>query len=197
MTSADGSRFVDANVLVYAALRDDPRYAVCKTLLQGGGGGLLSLSPQILAEFYSTVTSPKRVSAPYSPLEAVEFIETLLAYEHVVVVSIPSDVPGRWMSLLKIKDVRGPQVFDLQIAATMLAHGIKELLTFNGMDFRNITEIHAVERNRHRRIPDSAVHLIQRGHRRDALWHSEAARRPTGPLLEEVAPPPTLGRWPP
>jgi error-prone DNA polymerase len=34
-----------------------------------------------------------------------------------------------------------------------------------------------------------ALNPIQRGHRRDALWHSEAARRRTGPLLEEVAPP--------
>ncbi len=33
-----------------------------------------------------------------------------------------------------------------------------------------------------------ALNGIQRGHRRDALWHAEAARRPAGPLVNEVAP---------
>ena len=57
MTSGDG-RFVDANILVYAALRDDPRHSICRTFLKNADGGPLHLSQQILAEFYSTVTSP-------------------------------------------------------------------------------------------------------------------------------------------
>ena len=124
MTSGDASFFVDANVLVYAALKDDAGHDISKALLKDSSRGPLYLSPQILAEFYSTVTSAKRVTAPYSPAEAIEFIETLLSYEHVVVLPISEDVPMRWISLLKAFEVRGPHVFDLQIAATMLAHGV-------------------------------------------------------------------------
>ncbi len=145
MTSGDAAYFVDANVLVYAALKDDSRHEVSKDLLKDARRGVLHLSPQILAEFYSTVTSPKRVTEPYSPLEAIEFIETLLSYEHVVVLPISQDVPSRWISLLKIAEVRGPHVFDLQIAATMLAHGLRKLVTYNGQDFKNVSEVQVSE----------------------------------------------------
>ena len=76
MTSGNSSYFVDANVLVYAALKDDSRHEVSKALLKDAGRGPLHLSPQVLAEFYSTVTNSKRVTVPYSPPEAIEFIET-------------------------------------------------------------------------------------------------------------------------
>jgi predicted nucleic acid-binding protein len=127
MTSDDRSYFVDANVLVYAAFKDDARHEVSKALLKDADRGVLHLSPQILAEFYSTVTSPKRVTIPYSPAEAIEFIETLLSYEHVVILPISKEVPFGWITLLKATEVRGPHVFDLQIAATMLAHGVMKL----------------------------------------------------------------------
>ena len=145
MTSAEGSYFVDANVLVYAALTDDPRHEVSKALLKDDSRGLLHLSPQILTEFYSIVTSPKRVTAPYTPVEAVDFIETLLGYEHVVVLPISPDVPSRWMVLLKSVEVRGPHIFDLQIAATMLVNGVSTLFTYNGTDFKGLADIQILE----------------------------------------------------
>lgn len=138
MTSGDGSFFVDANVLVYAALKDDPRHHVSKALLKDPSRGLLHLSPQILTEFYSTVTNRKRVTTPYSPPEAIEFIETLLTYEPIVILPISQDVPARLISLLRAIEVKGPHVFDLQIAATMLTHGVKKLFTYNETDFKDV-----------------------------------------------------------
>jgi len=82
MTGGEG-RFADTNVLVYAALTDDARHAACRSLLRTPDSGRLNISPQILAEFYSTITSPKRVTAPFTPSEAIEFIETLPGYEHI------------------------------------------------------------------------------------------------------------------
>ena len=148
MTSGDVSFFVDANVLVYAALKDDARHEASKALLKDAGRGAMHISPQILAEFYSTITSPKRVTAPYSPSEAIDFIETLLSYDHVVILPINQDVPSPWISLLKATEVRGPHVFDLQIAATMLAHGVTNLVTYNGTDFRDVAEIQTSEPER-------------------------------------------------
>jgi uncharacterized protein len=145
MKNESDSFFVDANVLVYAAVKDDPRNEVAKALLKNPNLGTLHISPQIVTEFYSTITSPKRVTAPYAPLEAVEFIETLLGYEHVVVLSISHDVPGRLLALLKANEVRGPRVFDLQIVATMLTHGVTKLFTYNGNDFRQFSDLEIIE----------------------------------------------------
>jgi len=41
MTSGNSSYFVDANVLVYAALKDDSRHEVSKALLKDAGRGPL------------------------------------------------------------------------------------------------------------------------------------------------------------
>lgn len=53
-----------------------------------------------------------------------------------------------------------------------LVHRVPEL---NKDELRNLAEI-------------GALNTIQRGHRRDALWQSEASRRPTGTLLLPSAP---------
>lgn len=80
------------------------------------------------------MTNPKRVTAPYSPAEAVEFIGTPLSYDHVVVLPISPDVATRLTSLLRAMEVRGPHVFDLQIAATMLVHGVNKLFPYNNAE---------------------------------------------------------------
>jgi len=145
MKNDNDSFFVDANVLVYAAVKDDQRNRVAKALLKNPSLGTLHISLQIVSEFYSTITSPKRVTVPYAPLEAVEFIETLLGYEHVLLLSISHDVPGRLLALLKANEVRGPRVFDLQIVATMLAHGVRKLFTYIGNDVRQFSDLEIIE----------------------------------------------------
>jgi predicted nucleic acid-binding protein len=143
--SGSDAFFVDANVLVYAAVEDEPRNKACKALLQDSSGGALHISSQIVTEFYSTITSARRVTNPYSPREAVKFIEILLAYIHVFVLPISRDVPGRLLTILKTNPVQGPQVFDLQIVATMLAHGVTKLFTYNTKDFRQFTDLELFE----------------------------------------------------
>ena len=137
--------FVDTNVLVYAALEDDLRHAACRKLLGNPSGPLLHISQQILAEFYSIITSPKRVMVPFDSAQAIEFIETLLGYEHILLLPISVDVSARWLRLLKRSETLGPRVFDLQIAATLISHGISKLVTYNGKDFESIAEIEIVE----------------------------------------------------
>src|SRR5260370_7411508 len=105
MKNDSDSFFVDANVLVYAAVKDDPRNKVAKPLLKNPRFGTLYISAQIVSEFYSTITSPKRVTAPYAPLDAVKFIEILLGYDHVTVLSISHHLPPLLLSLPNINQV--------------------------------------------------------------------------------------------
>jgi predicted nucleic acid-binding protein len=144
MRTGEG-RFVDANVLVYSAQTTDPRYAACLKLLRTPVAGPLSVSQQILAEFYSTITSRKRVNDPLNSGEAIEFIETLLGYEHIILLPISTNVSALWISLLKRTELRGPRIFDFQIAATMPAHGVTKLITYNGRDFIGNPEIEILE----------------------------------------------------
>lgn len=143
--ASDEGYFIDTNILVYAALKDDVRHAACDRLLRTPSSTRLYVSPQILGEFYSTITSPKRVTAPLSPGKAIEFIETLLGYRHVMLIPISAEVPVRWLELLKRNEIRGPQVFDFQIDARMLVSGITKLVTYNGVDFKSISEIETLE----------------------------------------------------
>ena len=69
----------------------------------------------------------------------------LLDYEHIVLLPITQEVSTRWLSLLKRVEIRGAQIFVLQIAATMLAHGVTTLLTYNGTDFEDVVEVNAAE----------------------------------------------------
>jgi predicted nucleic acid-binding protein len=147
MRSVSDSFFVDANVLVYAALKDDSRHDVAKALLKDSSRGTICISPQILTEFYSTITSSKRVTVPYAPMDAVKFIETLLGYEHIRVLPISREVSDRLHALLKTYGVKGPLVFDLQIVATMLVHGVTKILTYNVRDFDKIAGLEVVEPN--------------------------------------------------
>ena len=133
--SDNDRHFVDSNILVYAALADDPRHSVSRALLGDSSRGELAVSLQILSEFYSIITNARRVSEPYTPADAIVFIETLISYGHVIVLPASVEVADIWLALVKSKGLKGPRVFDLQIVATMIAHRVRVLFTYNGSDF--------------------------------------------------------------
>lgn len=128
---------VDANVLVYALYRDAPQHAACRAFLDRARGGefTLCLTSQVLAEFFSIVTSAKRVSNPRDPVEAVTAIEAILAIPGATLLPVLSDVTSRWLEMLSRHPVRGGAIFDLQLIATMAANGVERICTFNSEDF--------------------------------------------------------------
>ena len=71
-----GMRFVDTNVLIYAASPSadeaDKRRRAQDLLREGA----LAVSVQVLQEFYSQVTRPSRAD-PLSPSQALRFIESI------------------------------------------------------------------------------------------------------------------------
>jgi uncharacterized protein len=64
---------VDANVLIYALDRDAPQHLAARSLLDEArtGSTTLYVTSQILCEFYSVVTNPRRVSKPRSAGDAI------------------------------------------------------------------------------------------------------------------------------
>ena len=135
---------VDTNVLVYALDADAPQHTVARALLEAAreDSTTLFVTSQILCEFYSIVTNPRRVSKPRGAAEALTAISGLLAFLHVL--PVPAHTVDRLLDLLRRRPVTGGDVFDLQIVATMQANGVGRIYTFNTADFEVFSELSVV-----------------------------------------------------
>jgi predicted nucleic acid-binding protein len=136
---------VDTNVLVYALDADASQYWASRTLLASAERDTSSaffVTSQILCEFYSIVTSPPRVAKPCTSAHAIAAISAMLRFLRVL--PVPVGVGDELVSLLRRRAVSGPDVFDLQIIATMKLNGIRRIYTFNTEDFSCFPEIEAV-----------------------------------------------------
>ena len=57
----------------------------------------------------------------------------------------PSDVVRTWTQLLARRPVRGGDIFDLQLVATMLGNGVRRIYTYNRSDFEPFVELMMLE----------------------------------------------------
>lgn len=99
----DDPALVDTNVLVYALSRDAPLRGQARALLDRAQAGDVSLcvAPQILAEFFSIVTNPRRVTDPRSVDEALAAVEQFLISPGIGLLNVPVDVVARWVELAR------------------------------------------------------------------------------------------------
>jgi predicted nucleic acid-binding protein len=143
MTSVEPG-IVDANVLVYAVDADAPQHGSSRALLDAARDGIstsLYVTSQILCEFYSVVTNPKRVAVARSPTEALRALSAFLALPGLHVLPTPARAVTGWMELVQRHPVTGGDVFDLQLVATMQANNIQRIYTFNSNDFAVFPEL--------------------------------------------------------
>ena len=128
--------FLDTNVLVRARFEAAPDHAIARQRMQDAGesGEYLRISRQVVREYLATVTRPQRWSPPVQMDAALEHVAALEDRFEML-----EDGPGVADMLKRLcleVPVAGKQVHDANIVATMLAHGERRLLTFNGRDFR-------------------------------------------------------------
>jgi predicted nucleic acid-binding protein len=138
---------LDTNVLVYSLFPTAPQHTDSRALAEKAKDSQAGLCvfPQILAEFFAVVTNPKRVSPAKTPEEALQAIEQFLALPGLTLLPLAADVVTRWIKLVRAKPVKGGEVFDLQAAAAMQAHGVGTIYTYNIADFQGIPGITAKE----------------------------------------------------
>src|SRR5271165_6936707 len=134
---------VDANVLAYATNADVPNHAASRALLDAARDPSVTLyvTSQILCEFYSVITNPRRVAAPCSSTEDLSISPTLLALPGIDVLPSPARAVTALVELLHRQPVTGGEVFDLQIVATMQANNVQRIYTFNIEDFEVFPEL--------------------------------------------------------
>lgn len=133
---------IDANVLVYAVNSDAPQYLSSRALLEAALDPAVTLyvTSQILCEFYSLITNPKRITLARSTKEGVLIIKDLLALPGLHLLSTPPKAVTVMLELLKRHPVTGSGIFDLQIIAAMQANNIPRIYTFNIKDFKVFPE---------------------------------------------------------
>ena len=137
---------LDANILAYAVNADAPQHAASRALLEAARNPSIALyvTSQILCEFYSLITNPRRVAVASSPTSALRMISAILAFPGLHVLPTPARAVVGWMELLQRHPVTGGDVFDLQIVATMQANGVQRIYTFNTADFEVFPELTVV-----------------------------------------------------
>ena len=137
---------VDTNVFVYFLYDASPQHAAAQALLNQARqpNARLCMTPQVMTEFYSTITNPRRVSPAYEPEAALREVEKFLALPGLFLLSIPVGVVVRWVALARQYGISQSDIFDAQLAATMLEHGIRRIYTFNVQDFEGFEELEVI-----------------------------------------------------
>jgi predicted nucleic acid-binding protein len=127
--------FVDTNIWVYATTASAPLHPAAQAALAAltVAGAELWTSRQVLREYAATLTRPQPFSQPQPAPAVIAAINGILTQCRVA-----EDGPsafGQFLTLLAAVPCGGRQVYDANIAATMLAHGVPNLLTHNTADF--------------------------------------------------------------
>ena len=139
-TMAADPTFVDTNVLVYATEPRSKFHEAATNCLDVARAQSrpLRISRQILREYLATVTRPQLGVPPLGMTQALADVERFeRAFEFA---EDGRDVFLKLRFLLRDIPVGGKQVHDANIVATMLAHGLARLATFNTADFRRFGE---------------------------------------------------------
>lgn len=128
--------FVDTNVLIYASRPRAELHATARAALDGCRleRRPVRISAQIIREYLAASTRPQPTAPALTMEAAIADVRTFRGAFNVA-----EDGPKileRLLALLAAVPTAGRQVHDANIVATMLAHGVTKLLTFNAGDFR-------------------------------------------------------------
>lgn len=134
---------IDTNVLLYAYDESSPYHNESLQLVERGRKGELPLclTPQVLSEFYSLITNPRRTSNFYTAEEALIEIEKFYYSRNIPVIYFTAAAKDHLLILLRRYQVTRQNIFDLQLVAAMLANNVTRVYTFDRNDFLKFSEI--------------------------------------------------------
>ena len=137
---------LDTNILVYALYDHSPQHHPSRALLtrrpgpRRGPVRSRSIDGGVLRRRHQ----PRRVTPAKDHAEALAAIDALLTLPGLALLPTPPDLVSRWMRLLRHHPVTAHHIFDVQLMATMLANGIRRIITFNRDDFLGYPDIEPI-----------------------------------------------------
>jgi|SRR6266403_1200635 len=145
---AIASCLVDTNILLRATRRADPQHQVVGRSLErlANDGALLHYTPQNIAELWNAMTRPAARNG--LGLSAADADQEVRAIETGMILLPDSEqVYWEWRRIIVQHSVLGVQVHDARLAASMIVHGVTNILTFNVADFSRFSELTALHPN--------------------------------------------------
>jgi len=141
----EGRVFLDTNILVYAINIDSASHPSAAALIKEISAGTLKtcMSPQILCEFFATVTNPRKFRCPLTPTEASDAINSYMESAISLLYLKDSTIKLTLDMAIRHK-INGTEIFDTQIVATMLENGVGMIYTANVSDFKKYSGITVV-----------------------------------------------------
>ena len=145
MTNPAGVALLDTNILLYAAYTQNPYHRPAKQLVDRGREGSIPVcvTPQVFNEFFSVSTRTDKLGLekPLPADEAQGLIQHYIDADHVRIIYPTPGVWPRMRTLLHVHPVKGPQIYDVQLAATMLENGVSKIYTYNRPHFSRVEGI--------------------------------------------------------
>ncbi len=146
MTTEDKRHFVDTNVLLTASDADRRQHRACLGLLESGMVGEVSLfaSGQVFREYLVVATRPRRQNGLGMPITRA--LDNLAELRQCIrILEENGSVVQRLASLSGKYGISGKRIHGCNIAATMMEHGLKRLVTLNPGAFDGIEELELAE----------------------------------------------------
>lgn len=136
----------DSNILVFAHNTASPYHRKAKELLFSviSTDSSAALSPQNILEFYSIITSPKRVDKPLVAKDAIFLSKEYLESGAFVLIYPQETTVKRAFELAESHGIKKVDIFDTFLAVTMLDNGITTIYTDNEKHFKIFKEIKVV-----------------------------------------------------
>jgi predicted nucleic acid-binding protein len=141
-------RGIDTNVLVYAHMAACPDHGPVRDYLSGQLARTdvsLIVTPSVLHEFVHVVTDPKRFDPPAAMGEALALARLYLGRANVECVATDAEALADALALVDRHRLGRKRLADTLLAATLLRHGVRQLVTCNLGDFEIFTALHLVD----------------------------------------------------
>lgn len=125
----------DTNILVYAIDEDSKFFNRSRNILEQEKYKVVTTSKNLI-EFLAVTT--KASGYNLSNNEALEIIEEII--EGIEIVYPSQESMAIFLELMNKYQPKGLKVHDFEIISIGLAHGIKDVATFNTKDFKSVKE---------------------------------------------------------
>lgn len=137
---------LDTNILVYAANKNCEFHEIAVKIRDRVVSGELQgcVSLQNLVEFYSVITSPKRIEHPLTPEVSLEELNKYVRSENILKVGFSETALNILDNLVRKYKIIAQDIYDLKIVATMIANQADTIVTVNEDDFVKYSEIKVI-----------------------------------------------------
>jgi predicted nucleic acid-binding protein len=110
----------------------------------------LVLTPMVLHELMHVITDKKRFEPPVSMPEALALVRLYLDASNVECLAIDAQSVQRTLHLLDEHRLGRKRIADSLLAATLLRHGVHELITCDPADFQLFDQLECIDPRKRR-----------------------------------------------